>query len=293
MSTQAIILVLISACLHSAWNLFSKSSGDPISFLLRALGFSAVVYAPLFAWMQLNANYTPQTAGLLLGSGMLTGLYFFCLSKAYHHGQVSIAYPIARAFPILVVMFGGLFLREFPSLQGLVGVVCIVGGCFVLPWRRFVLGPEGFCPAHYRNRSVAWAVAAALCTAGFSLLDKVAASVMAEAEGFTFWDKVNYVYLQNFIAWLTAMACIKAVRYPIIRVARKRAFACGVIFLLSYTLILMALATDPVAYVVSFRQLSIVLATLVAMWWIERDFTWPRFCGVTAIFIGVVLIGLA
>jgi uncharacterized membrane protein len=65
------------------------------------------------------------------------------------------------------------------------------------------------------------------------------------------------------------------------------------VFLVSYTLVLVALVTDPVAYVVSFRQFSIVLATGVSMVWLERAFSWPRVVGVTMVFAGVVLIGLA
>jgi uncharacterized membrane protein len=290
LSEQAIILVLLSAFLHASWNVFSKSSGDPISFLLRALAFSALLYAPLFVWMQFHVHYPPTVVSCLLGSGFFAGVYFFCLGKAYHHGRVSVAYPVARSFPILVVMFGGLFLREFPNMQGTAGVLLVVAGCFILPWERFALGPQGFCLANYRNRSVFWAMGAACCTSVYSLLDKVAAANMGDG---TVLEKVNYVYLQNLIAWGAAVLCVRLAHYRTFPVARWRAFVCGAIFLVSYTLILLALATDPVAYVVSFRQLSIVLGTLVSMGWIERSFSWPRVVGVGMIFTGVVLVGLA
>lgn len=293
MSERAIVLVLVSACLHAAWNVFSKSSGDPISFLLRALGFSALLYAPLFVWMQWHVGYAPMVVVCLLGSGISAGVYFFCLGKAYHHGRVSVAYPVARSFPILVVMFGGLFLGECPNGQGLAGVLLVVVGCFVLPWQRFVWGAAGFCLANYRNRSVFWALGAAVMTSVYSLLDKVAAERMAVGTDWAVLEKVNYVYLQNLIAWGAAAVCVRAARYRVLPVARRRAFFCGALFLVSYSLILLALATDPVAYVVSFRQFSIVLGTLVSMFWVERSFSWPRLCGVALVFAGVVLVGLA
>ncbi|MCF7853569.1 MAG: DMT family transporter [Candidatus Pacebacteria bacterium] len=290
MSERAILLVLLSACLHAAWNLFSKSSDAPVAFLLRALRFSALFYAPLFLWMQFRVAYSPLLIACLTGSGVCTGLYFFCLGKAYHHGKVSVAYPVARSFPILVITFGALFLGEVPSPRGAMGVVLVVSGCFILPWQRFVCGPEGFCLENYHNRSVLWALAAALFTACFSLLDKVAALAMRDI-GESMVDKVNYVYLQNAIAWATIAICIRIARYKVYPVARWRAYVCGAIFLASYSLILMALATDPVAYVVSFRQISIVIATLISMLWLERQFTWPRMTGVGLIFSGVLLIG--
>jgi len=291
MSERAIILVLLSACLHATWNLFSKSSKSPVSFLLSALRFSALLYAPLFIWLQFAVTYNLLLLQCLLGSGICCGLYFFCLGKAYQHGKVSIAYPVARSFPILVITFGGLWLGEIPSLQGTIGVLLVVVGCFVLPWQRFRRGPDGFCLANYHNRSVLWALAAAVFTAAFSLIDKVAAGAMADAAT-ELAAKVNYVYLQNLIAMITLLICVYATRYAIYPVPRRQAAFCGAVFLISYSLILLALATDPVAYVVSFRQLGIVIATVLSMFWLERDFTWPRAIGVGSVFAGVVLIGL-
>jgi drug/metabolite transporter (DMT)-like permease len=206
---------------------------------------------------------------------------------------MSVAYPVARSFPILVVTFGGLLLGEVPSARGVAGVLLVVAGCFVLPWQRFVRGPDGFCLANYRNRSVGWALVTAAFTAAYSLLDKIAAVSMQQAASPTLFDKVNYVYLQNLIAWIALALGVRASRHKLVPVPRARAVFCGLVFLVSYSLILLALATDPVAYVVSFRQLSIVLGALVSMCWLERAFTWPRLVGVGLVFAGAVLVGLA
>lgn len=69
--------------------------------------------------------------------------------------------------------------------------------------------------------------------------------------------------------------------------------AAGLILLISYSLIVVALTTDPVAYVVSFRQLSILITALLSMIWIERQVPRVRLVAVGVIFVGVVLVGLA
>ncbi len=293
MNEHAILLVLLSAGLHASWNFFSKSSGDPVSFLLRALAFSALLYAPLVPWMLMRVRYPADVTACLLGSGLCCGLYFLALGRAYQHGQVSVAYPVARSVPILVIMFGGLLLGERPSPRGLAGVLLVFAGCFILPWQRFTRGPEGFCLSNYRTRSVTWALGAAACTAAYSLLDKLAAIGMRAGAQSALLDKVAYVYIQNLIAWIVAALLVRAAHYPVLPVARKRAIFCGLVFLVSYSLILLAMTTDPVAYVASFRQLSIVLGALASMRWIERTFAWPRLAGVGLIFAGVVLVGLA
>ena len=180
MSNHAILLVLLSACLHATWNLISKSASNPLSFLKQALAYSALLYAPFFIWMQTQVHYQGTVVICLIGSGLFCSLYFFCLGKAYQCGKISVAYPVARSFPILVVTIGGLFLHEMPSVQGLAGVILVVAGCFLLPWQRFVNGPDGFCLANYRNASIGWAMGAAVCTAAYSLFDKVELSSAGE-----------------------------------------------------------------------------------------------------------------
>lgn len=293
MSKHAILLVLVSACMHAAWNVLSKAGGDPLSFLMRALAFSALLYAPLFLWLQTQVHYSATVLACVTASGMLAGVYFFCLGKAYKLGNVSVVYPVARSFPILVVTLGGLLLGECPSLLGLLGVLLVVAGCFVLPWQRFTRGPDGFCLANYRSASIAWALGSASCTAIYSILDKIAATSMSQAQGSSMFDKMNYVYIQNLISWVALAIGARFAKHKSAPVMNGRAFFCGAIFLISYSLILLALSTDPVAYVVSFRQFSIVLATIVSMLWIERSFTWPRLIGASTIFAGVLIIGLA
>jgi drug/metabolite transporter (DMT)-like permease len=294
MTSAGILLVLLSAFCHAAWNLLSKTDRDPVAFLSKALLYSALAYAPLFIvfqfWMQYNTVYL-VTVSL---SGLCAGFYFFALAKAYQHGRISVAYPVARSFPILLLTWASLLLHERPSPQGLLGILFIVGGCFVLPMEQFSLGPQGFQLRNYLNRSSLWALLAALCTSFYSLLDKYAASHMpAASAGVALFQKVNYVYLQNLISWVVMAALIHVIKYEPLPVTKSRALVSGLIFLVSYSLIIMALTANPVAYVMSLRQVSILLTTLISMYWLEKNFSVPRLAGVLIIFTGVVLVGLA
>lgn len=293
MTEQGILLVLLSACLHASWNIISKTGGDPVSFLLRALGFSAILYAPLGIWMQMRVHYTPTIVFCILASGAACGVYFVALGKAYQHGKVSVAYPVASAFPILFITVGGLLLGEVPSLTGFGGILLIIAGSLVLPLQRFVWGSEGFALSNYYNRSVLWALGSAVGTAAFSIVDKIAATAMSSGTAVSAFDKINYVYLQNFIAWLIFLVAVRIMRFPVHKAALKRTAVSGLILLVSYSLIIFAMVTDPVVYVVSFRKLSLVIGALISMFWVERDFSWPRLVGAVMVFIGVVLVGIA
>jgi len=294
MTTQGLLLVFFSAFCHAAWNLLSKASGGPISFMRRALKYSTLCYLPLFLVAQPWADYSWTSLACVIPSGIAAGLFFFCLSIAYHHGHASVVYPIARSFPILVVTWVSLVWGRVPSLQALIGIGLIVGGCFVLPMQRLTLGPEGFALRNYLNASCFWAFIAAMMTAGFSIIDKVAAvSFPTEPVSVALISRVNYVYLQNAVAWGVMEGLIAWRRWPTEETRRSAAVGSGLILLISYSLIVVALTTDPVAYVVSFRQLSILMTAVVSMVWIERKIFPTRLVAVSIIFVGVILVGLA
>ena len=294
MTTCGIILILLSAVTHAVWNLCSKASGAPMSFLYRALVYSAVLYLPLFAVTQVVAPFSWRLWLLVLASGLLCGGCFIALCKAYDGGAVSFAYPIARSFPLMIVAWAGLFLGEVPSRRGMTGICLIVAGCFVLPYRRFCIGEDGFCRRNYVNRTAGWALVAALLTSLYSVIDKMAARLMP---GNDVWASIcartSYVYAQNAVSLAVMALFLWRGRHVIRAVNRRSAIFCGLLFLVSYLLVMVTLARDPVSYSLALRQFSILIAAVASMFWLEKDFSWPRLWGVVTIVSGVILVSLS
>jgi drug/metabolite transporter (DMT)-like permease len=287
------VLVFLSAILHASWNVYSKSYANPLSFMYWALVWSAIIYLPLFVAALILTNFSPLVWELVLASGLLCTVYFLALGFAYRDGLVSVAYPIARAFPILVVTWAGTLLGERPSPQGLVGVLFVVSGCFFLPFREFGRGSGAGLWRAYVTRSAFWALLAAVVTSIYSIIDKLAAiNITSSSAGLALLGKLNYVYVQNLVSLLGIVVIARLLPLKLERVPRLQAAGFGVVFLVSYGLVMIALATDSVAYVVSFRQISIVIATVASMVFMERFFSWPRFVGSLQIAAGVVLVGL-
>jgi uncharacterized membrane protein len=294
MTFFAILLVFISAILHASWNVYSKAYGNPLSFMFWALVWSAIVYIPLFAVALIFAPFSPSVWLLSIISGLLCSVYFLALGFAYKDGLVSVAYPVARAFPILVVTWAGSFLGEHPSTQGLAGIILVVAGCFFLPFRKFSLkGGTGFWRS-YITKSAFWALVAAVVTSLYSIVDKLAAVRIHHGLASTsMLGQLNYVYVQNLVSLIGVWVIVRFRKLPMDRIPRLHAIIFGIIFLVSYGLVMVALATDSVAYVVAFRQVSIVIATIASMIFTEKFFSWPRFVGALQITVGVVLVGLS
>jgi len=293
MGTYAIILVLCSALCHATWNVLCKTGGDPVRVVRTALKYSAFLYAPLFVLVQFHVQYSWYYVLCVTISGVCTGLYFYTLSRAYRAGHVSVAYPIARSFPILVVTWASMVWGDTPSSLGLAGIIVVVLGSFVLPAKKLGLGPDGFALSNYLNASCAWAILTAFATAVYSLIDKSAAvHIPGDPKLVSIASRVNYVYLQDFIAWLTILVVTRRGTGAEQEHKRGQAFVAGALFLVSYSLIILAFETDHVAYVVSFRQISIVVGAIVAMVRVEKHMPLPRLLGVLLIFAGVVMVGI-
>ena len=294
MSTTGILLVLLSAITHASWNVVSKKDGtDPIAYLVKSLFWCTLLYLPVFLYLQFRITYTAVYSICLLLSSICSGFYFFTLAVSYQKAPVSVVYPIARTFPILVVTWAGLFLRERPSFWGVIGIFVIVMGCFILPLPSLKPGSSGISLKLYLNSGTLWALLAALFTSIYSLADKFAARSYAGLpmkQGF--WLSVNYVYLQNAISLLIMLLILRLRKIKLTPAPRKYTLPSGLIFLISYLLVMLAMRIESVAYVVSLRQISIVMAAAASMLWIEKAFSLPRFLGSVIIFAGACMVSL-
>ncbi|NRA39208.1 MAG: EamA family transporter, partial [Planctomycetes bacterium] len=140
MTWLAIILVCISAVFHAAWNLISKKSDPSAPFFAVAMCFGALLTSPLL--ILYFDTYSLLSSEVWIGT-ILTGIwqtmYFFSLAASYRHGDISIAYPLARSSPLIVVTISGLILGHGDLISWLciIGVLVIVAGTFLLPMKSF------------------------------------------------------------------------------------------------------------------------------------------------------------
>ena len=125
--------VLLSAVCHSLWNL-PPSRAEARSLLVPGTPIFGPLLTPLYVIFLFLVDYSPTDLACIIASGLAVGVFLFCLSKAYQYGQVSVAYPIARSFPILVVTWVLFLWGVTPSAVGMAGILLVVVGCFVYPW---------------------------------------------------------------------------------------------------------------------------------------------------------------
>jgi drug/metabolite transporter (DMT)-like permease len=302
MTSAAIILVVVSAFIHAGWNLLSKSRRPGAAFFLVASLAGAVLLAPCLVLFRhrLTDAFTAHTWLLLAGAGFFMALYYFCLGGAYRTGDMSVAYPLARSSPVMVVLAVAVLLGrgEEVSPQCVLGIVLVVGGCFLVPLRRF----RGLHMRNYWSATCGLALLAAAGTAGYSILDDLALAQLRTGSRMSMGNvEVTLVYacLEAFAAslWLGAFIALRrsdrASLREVLRADAWHALAAGVAIIAAYCLVLISLAfADNVSYIVGFRQLSIPLGAAMGILILREAPYPPKLAGVAVMFTGLILIAL-
>jgi drug/metabolite transporter (DMT)-like permease len=302
MTAAAILLVSISALSHAFWNLLGKRQNPSTAFFFLASVFAALCLSPLLFIYHASFPFIPGRVWLWLGlTSIFEAIYFIGLAGAYRNGDLSIAYPLARALPVVLVALLTVILSLGHPLSpaGVAGILLVVVGCLLLPLRALNR-------LHLDKTQVACyslAGLAALGTTGYTLVDNQALFDLRAAPGIGLGPiEVAFFYLAlGSVTISLAMGLYiffsPAERAELTRswqLSKQVAFFTGLLILGTYGLVLAAMQyTVNVSYIAAFRQLSIPLGALLGVI-VQREPAYPlKVASIAIIFSGLVLIGLA
>jgi len=272
-------LVLASAVSHGLWNYLAKEGKDKESFMLLLNLTSLPLLLPVFLLI------LPET--YLLVSGLAETVYFLGLGKAYESGDLSIVYPVARSSPVFVTIAAVVFLGETISMTGLLGILVIFIGVYILHLKGMTR-EDLVAPVRYlMSGSSRYAVIAALGTTVYSITDKL---------GVTTVDPLLYSFWLGFS--VTGMMTIVTIRRKGFKAIRdefssplKVSFA-GLLMRGGYMLVLYAMSIAPVSYILALRQISVVLGALMGVAFLGESYGRVRIMGSVVIFVGVFILGV-
>lgn len=270
--------VLLGALLHAGWNALIKSSSDKTldTALLQVLG--SAVALPLVAvvgWPPAHAwPYIAASVAIHLG-------YYTALSRAYHHGDLGLAYPVMRGTaPLLVALSTAATIGESPSALSWAGVLGVCAGVLALGLSRQALQAP---------RSLGFALANAVIIAAYTITDALG----ARASG----DALQYVAALYVVhGWPFALLVLarrgRRVFWDYTRARWPLAAVGALASMVSYGIALWAMTRAPVATVAALRETSVLFAALLGSWLLKEVFTAQRAAGTALILAGVVALRL-
>jgi len=285
MTETAIALVLLSAALHATWNFFNKGSPDRWAFFFGQGMAMAVAYVPFALWWW-PAGGIGALGWLWIAASALTHAgYAIFLLKSYDAGDLSVAYPLSRTAPVLVVAWDVLTLHGELTAGGVIGALIAGLGGIVLQWPA--LRARGG-RALLTDRLTRYALVTATFIAAYTIIDK---------QGVGLVPPFAYLYLISIGEF--ALIGARLGRAALARVATElRTNTSAVLFTglvgpLSYLLILWVLATAPASYVLGLRQTSIVFGVLLGRFLLGEGEVRYRLGGAAIITAGSLLIVVA
>ena len=257
--------------------------------------------SPILVWRyDILAVISPETWLLLALSSVCQGIYYTGLGMGYQKGDMSIMYPLSRAMPVLLVppMVAMAGAGVALSNQAIAGILLVVAGGLLLPLSGF----QRQAIKRYQKRIVFWAFLAALGTAGYSVIDDHAMSLIRQSLDIpakAYWVATIYIILQMGGAALSLFLLVgfwPAQRRQIKSLLQNNTrflLNNGLIVTFTYLFALCAMAfVDNVSYVVALRQASIPIGVLMGVFWLHESAPAPKRCGVVLLVLGLVMISL-
>lgn len=204
----------------------------------------------------------------------------YFLYRAFREGELSQVTPIMTLVPVFNTVSSFIFLRETPSVFGLVGILIIVLGTYIL----LRVNVKKDTDEKY-NKAVIYMIIATLCMAVGSTLDKISINVSTPV----FYSFVNsfgasiifliliYTYKQK-----EELSKVKTMILPLSLL--------GIFQALSYTSSMLAFSYGPTSYVLAIRASSFIFAAFLAVLFFKEKISVHKIVSFFLFLLGVLLI---
>ena len=278
MSPFVVALILSAALLHAVWNTIIKTAVDRTTTLgLVALGH-VLPGAVMVALLPLPSAESFFYIGL---STLVHFGYFYLLGRAYHHGDLSVVYPIARgSVPALVALWAWLLLDEVLPPFVWVGIVLIVTGILLSNWKALRSGVG--------TSAMLLSLGTGFCISVYSLVDGVGVRLSGNTLSYWAWGAFLHLFIAAF-AGFRRRHTLSALPLRIWSVG----IAGGMVSMTAYGLILYAKNFAPLGVVSALRETSVIFATLIG-YFLLKEGNWKRRLGAAVIMAcGIALISLS
>lgn len=256
MTSFAFSLVFAAAFIHASWNLLAKRSSGGVAFVFLVNVFATLIYAPLvIPVLMVQHTHLDSTAFIfIIGSAVIHIFYFLVLQRGYQVGDLSLVYPLARGTgPMLSTLVAIVLLGERPTPLAIVGIICIIGGVFVLTGNLYELWRSN------SRSAVFYGVLTGALIATYTIWDKYAVSQFLVSPillnfGCNVFESILLVPVA-LRGWQAVQTEWQQHRIEVLGVAALSPLA--------YILVLIAMVSTPVSHVAPMRELSILIGTIM------------------------------
>lgn len=291
MPLSALALVVLAGLIHASWNIAAKKAGGDVRFVAFTSVVLMVFWAPVGLWVgwQQVPLWGWSEWTLVSASALLHVTYFIVLLRGYRRADLTVVYPLARGSgPLLSSMVAIFFLGEQMSSPGLIGILGVVSGVFLIAG-----GPGLWQAAHDPHQQarvrtgIFYGAVTGLFIASYTVVDGYAVKValMSPILVDYFGNLVRLVFLAPTL--LRDPVQVAALW----RQQRTYALIVGIFSPVSYVLVMYAMQVAPLSHVAPAREVSMLFAALLGGHLLGEKDRGPRIAGAVLIAAGVMALG--
>lgn len=279
MTSSAFALILLSAIMHAAWNFFTKTTtAHRISMLWMGWLIAGCITLPFAIYFTDFSTFSLAWFPYIILTTIVHALYIYLLGWSYSIGEMSLIYPMARGFAILVTLtIVTLLGLDSISTKGFLGICMLASGILLVCIKR-IRDLE-------KQAAMKAAIMVGCCVSCYSIIDKMSLSHIPPL----FYMSIMFITSPLLLTPIM----LKQFRNQTILVYKKyKIFSgmVGVVSLLTYYLILLALLVSPTSYVVALREISIVFGSILGIWLLKEERNKRKLLGIVVILLGAVII---
>jgi drug/metabolite transporter (DMT)-like permease len=267
----ATVLALTAAALHAGWNLIAKTSGDRELALIGQFVVGAVI---ALVGVAIVGPPGWTAAPWLAISTAVHVVYVAGLVRAYHHGDFSFAYPLARGSGALLAAVGGVVLLDDHVTTGSWVAFALVGA-----------GLLGLMGTRATVHSIGWAAFTGVTIGTYTLVDSHGARISSSGQSYG----LSLLVLAGVAIGVTGVA--RGRGGDLLRTGRTawlRYAIAGLCGVAAYTLVLVAVRHAPVGHVTMLRESSVVIAALAGWLFLSERMGGRRLACSAVILTGLV-----
>ena len=269
-------LIFFAAFLHAIWNLLLKSIPDSLVAMAMMNLFQSIIFIPIIFFIPLPSGITWY---FILGSVILHNIYFISLGSSYNKNDLTLIYPIARGCaPVFVMIFSLILLKEKISTEGIIGILLVSFALLILT------------AEHYKKKFNFYvfriSIFIALIISIYTLFDSLGVRSTENSFVYIAW----IFFLEGWVTFAYVYFLKKNKFYSLN--SKEFLFICigSVLSFSAYAIILWSYKYLPAGYVSSLRESSIIIATILGLFFLKEKVSKFRVSSACIFFIGVVLI---
>lgn len=272
----------VSEAIRSIFAKKASRTVQPIYISWANNFFPFFVFTPLLFFIDLKFNQNFFIG--ITGSGLINILGVILYMRAISESDVSKVMPMLSFTPLFLLVTSPIMVGEFPNTGGFIGVMLIVAGSYLLNIE--LRNKSMFEPfkALLRDKGTRIMLILSFMWSFSANFDKIS------VKNSSIWQHIIFLNIIVFVGVTTIIIITGRFSFKYIYENKKKLLPISMFTVFSFIFHMTALSLTLVAYVVSLKRMSGVLAGLLAFLFLKEENIKSRILGASIMFIGVLFI---